>query len=165
MEYAITAQGLSKLYPRDRGCKGIDLKVAKGRIFGLLGPNGAGKSTFIKMLLGLVHPTSGDAAILGEPIGDVSTRARIGFLPETFKYQEWLTGRELLNYHLALDNVAKNGRSKKISTALEIVGLSGAGDSKIRTYSKGMQQRLGIASALVGDPDLLFFDEPTSHTF
>jgi ABC-2 type transport system ATP-binding protein len=154
---------LTKIYGKKIGCNKICLSVDEGQIFGFLGPNGAGKSTFIKMLIGLIYPTSGEARLFGEPVGNVAARRRIGFLPENFRYQDWLTGRELLNFHAALAGVPKSERNNRIETVLKQVKLSrDAADAKIRTYSKGMQQRAGIAAALIADPDLLFLDEPTS---
>ncbi|MCL6472322.1 MAG: ABC transporter ATP-binding protein [Firmicutes bacterium] len=158
----IETKDLTKVYGEKIACDKICLSVGEGQIFGFLGPNGAGKSTFVKMLIGLVKPTSGTASLLGSPIGDVFTRRRIGFLPENFRYQDWLTGRELLHYHAALSRLAKWDRKKRIEEALRQVKLTDAADFKIRTYSKGMQQRIGIAAALISDPDLLFLDEPTS---
>jgi ABC-2 type transport system ATP-binding protein len=115
------------------------------------------------MLIGLIYPTSGEARLFGEPVGNVAARRRIGFLPENFRYQDWLTGRELLNFHAALAGVPKSERSARIETVLRQVKLSyDAANAKVRTYSKGMQQRAGIAAALIADPDLLFLDEPTS---
>lgn len=158
----IETKDLTKIYGTKVGCKEICLSVNEGQVFGFLGPNGAGKSTFVKMLIGLIRPSSGTATLLGEPIGDIRVRQRVGFLPENFRYQDWLTGRELLSYHAALAFVPKEVRAKRIDEVLGLVKLEGAADSKIRTYSKGMQQRAGIAAALVADPDLLFLDEPTS---
>ncbi|HEY3374908.1 MAG TPA: ABC transporter ATP-binding protein [Candidatus Aquicultor sp.] len=158
----IETTDLTKIYGKKIGCEKIYLSVGEGQVFGFLGPNGAGKSTFVKMLVGLIAPTSGSAKLLGEPIGNIKMRRRIGFLPENFRYQDWLTGNELLHYHAALAHVPKEKRAERIRDAFNVVKLEGAGDAKIRTYSKGMQQRIGIAAALVGDPDLLFLDEPTS---
>jgi len=158
----IETKDLTKLYGEKVGCEKICLTVDEGQIFGFLGPNGAGKSTFVKMLIGLIKPTSGSARLLGSPLGDVFIRRRIGFLPENFRYQDWLTGRELLQYHAALALVPRDRHKARIDEMLRLVKIEGAADSKIRTYSKGMQQRIGIAAALVSDPDLLFLDEPTS---
>ena len=158
----IETKDLTKLYGEKVGCEKICLTVDEGQIFGFLGPNGAGKSTFVKMLIGLIKPTSGSARLLGSPLGDVFIRRRIGFLPEIFRYQDWLTGRELLQYHAALALVPRDRHKARIDEMLRLVKIKGAADSKIRTYSKGMQQRIGIAAALVSDPDLLFLDEPTS---
>jgi len=153
---------LSKIYENDKGCRDINIAVPKGEIYGFLGPNGAGKSTFIKTIVGLLFPTSGTARILGRPIGDIEAKKKIGYLPELFKYQEWMTGLDLLSFHSALYKLDKKAAAIKIEEVLEIVNLKGAEKSKIGTYSKGMQQRIGIASALLCDPELLFLDEPTS---
>jgi len=153
---------LSKIYENNKGCRDINIAVPKGEIYGFLGPNGAGKSTFIKTIVGLLFPTSGTARILGRPIGDIEAKKKIGYLPELFKYQEWMTGLDLLSFHSALYKLDKKAAAIKIEEVLEIVNLKGAERSKIGTYSKGMQQRIGIASALLCDPELLFLDEPTS---
>jgi ABC-2 type transport system ATP-binding protein len=153
---------LSKIYENNKGCRDINIAVPKGEIYGFLGPNGAGKSTFIKTIVGLLFPTSGTAQILGRPIGDIEAKKKIGYLPELFKYQEWMTGLDLLSFHSALYKLDKKAAAIKIEEVLEIVNLKGAEKSKIGTYSKGMQQRIGIASALLCDPELLFLDEPTS---
>lgn len=158
----IETENLSKIYENNKGCRDINISVAQGEIYGFLGPNGAGKSTFIKTIVGLLFPSSGNAQVLGKPIGDIEARKKIGYLPELFKYQEWMTGLDLLSFHSALYKLDKKASSTKIEEVLEIVNLKGAEKSKIGTYSKGMQQRIGIASALLCDPELLFLDEPTS---
>lgn len=158
----IETLNLSKLYENSKGCREINISVPKGEIYGFLGPNGAGKSTFIKTLVGLLFPTSGSARILGKPLGDIEVKKKIGYLPELFKYQEWMTGNDLLSFHASLYKLEKRNIRIKMQEVLEIVNLRGAENSKIGTYSKGMQQRLGIASALLCDPELLFLDEPTS---
>ncbi|MDI6816921.1 MAG: ABC transporter ATP-binding protein [Actinomycetota bacterium] len=158
----IETHDLTKVYGEKIGCEKICLSVGEGQIFGFLGPNGAGKSTFVKMLVGLIKPTSGTAKLLGAPLGDVAARRRLGFLPENFRYQDWLSGRELLYYHAALAFIPRHERVSRIDEVLRMVKLSAAADGKIKTYSKGMQQRIGIAAALISDPDLLFLDEPTS---
>lgn len=158
----IETHNLSKIYENGKGCKDISIAVDKGEIFGFLGPNGAGKSTFIKTLVGLLYPTSGEGYILGKPLNDIEAKRKIGYLPELFKYQEWMTGLDLLSFHSDLYKLDKNKRKSKIQEVLEIVNLKGAENSKIGTYSKGMQQRIGIASALLCDPELIFLDEPTS---
>jgi ABC-2 type transport system ATP-binding protein len=127
-----------------------------------LGPNGAGKSTFIKMMVGLHRPTSGTAELLDRPLGDFQARTRVGFLPENFRYQEWLTPMELLAFHgrlLGMERSAVTAASRRV---LAEVGLTDHADVKLRDFSKGMQQRFGIACALLSDPELLFLDEPTS---
>ena len=162
MTTVIQTDRLTKTYGRRTGCEGICLSVSEGQIFGLLGPNGAGKSTLVKMLVGLLHPTSGSAEILGRPLGDLEARRQIGFLPENFRYHEWLTGQELLSFHGSLYRMDPRGIKERVSEVLRTVGLERASGQRIGTYSKGMQQRLGLASALLPDPALLFLDEPTS---
>lgn len=160
--WIIETRGLTKQYSNLKGCIGIDIAVGEGEVFGFLGPNGAGKSTLIKMLVGLLFPTSGTAEILGRPLGDLESKKRIGYLPELFKYQEWMTGQDLLAFHAALYKIDKKIMPSKIQEVLEIVQMKGSERYKIGTYSKGMQQRIGIASALLCDPKLIFLDEPTS---
>lgn len=161
-EYVIETSGLTKQYDGKAGCRDISLKVPGGIVFGFLGPNGAGKSTFVRTMLGLLQPTGGSAQMLGRPIGDVEIRKRVGYLPELFRYQDWLTGRQLLETHADLARVPRSQRKEQIDQLIERVGLTGRENEKIRGYSKGMQQRIGIACALIGDPDLIFLDEPTS---
>jgi len=162
MEIAIETENLTKLYGSKPGCEQICLSVAGGQIFGFLGPNGAGKSTLVKMLTGLLLPTSGSARLFGRPPGNPAARRRIGFLPENFRYQDWLTGRELLDFHASLCRLSGPERHRRIPAVLEMTGLTGREGQRIRTYSKGMQQRIGLACALLAGPDLLFLDEPTS---
>jgi ABC-2 type transport system ATP-binding protein len=137
------------------------MSVPRGEVFGFLGPNGAGKTTAVKVLLGLVAATGGEAFVLGRPAGDLETRRRIGYLPELFRYQSWLTGRELLRLHADLMGLAGD-RARVADEALEMVGLSGRRDDAVGGYSKGMQQRLGLGVALLGSPEVVFLDEPTS---
>lgn len=153
---------LTKWYGTKLGCQDICLSVSEGQVFGLLGPNGAGKSTLVKMLVGLIFPTSGQAEVLGKPLGNREAKKRIGFLPETFRYPDWLTGYQLLSFHASLYKMPQPIRKTRIAEVLELVRLRGHEDYKIKTYSKGMQQRLGLACALLPDPDLLILDEPTS---
>lgn len=162
MDFAIETFDLTKKYGQKVGCSQICLRVSRGQIFGFLGPNGAGKSTLVKMLMGLLYPTSGKAMLLGKPLGDLAVREKIGFLPENFRYQDWLTCKQLLDFHASLYGIAGNDKNKRISEVLNMVGLSSRANQKIRTYSKGMQQRAGLACALLPNPDLLFLDEPTS---
>jgi ABC-2 type transport system ATP-binding protein len=157
---AIVARGLAKRYGRIEALRDLTLTVAPGECFGFLGPNGAGKSTAVKLLLGLVRATSGNALVLGRPIGDRLVRREVGYLPELFRYPDWLGGREVLAFHARL--LRLDGASRAIDAVLSEVGLSERGDDRVATYSKGMQQRLGIAVALLGDPRIVFFDEPTS---
>lgn len=158
----IETLNLTKFYGTKPACADISITVRKGEIFGLLGPNGAGKSTFIKMLTGLLFPTSGAARLLGKPAGDVFVREKIGYLPENFKYQDWMTGRDLLAFHASLYKMDRKKAALRGEELLELVKLKGQEDYRIGTYSKGMQQRLGLASSLLSDPELLFLDEPTS---
>ncbi|MDI6907565.1 MAG: ABC transporter ATP-binding protein [Thermoanaerobacterales bacterium] len=162
MEKVIETGRLTKLYGSGLGCAEICLSIAGGQIFGFLGPNGAGKSTLVKVLVGLLRPTSGEARVLGRPLGDLAARRRIGYLPEQFRYQEWLSGAEVLALHARLCGLDRGTARQRIGRVLETVGLAGRERGRVRTYSKGMQQRLGLAVALVGDPDLVFLDEPTS---
>jgi ABC-2 type transport system ATP-binding protein len=161
-DLVIATDGLSKLYSRGVGCEEMHLRVRRGCIFGFLGPNGAGKSTFIKMMVGLHRPTSGTGEMLGKPLGDVRTRARIGFLPENFRFQEWLTPRELLAFHGQLLGMTRSAVADASQRVLAEVGMAENADVKLRDFSKGMQQRFGMACALLSDPELLFLDEPTS---
>ncbi|MDR6225598.1 ABC transporter ATP-binding protein [Desmospora profundinema] len=162
MEYVIETNRLTKLYEGNKGCREITLQVPRGVVFGFLGPNGAGKSTFVRTLLGLIHPNSGTASLLGHPVPSIASRKKVGYLPELFRYPDWMTGRQLLDLHADLSEVPRVGRKKKISDLLEKVGLHQRGEDKIRGYSKGMQQRIGIATALISDPEVIFLDEPTS---
>ncbi|MCY0878776.1 MAG: ABC transporter ATP-binding protein [Firmicutes bacterium] len=157
---AILTLGLTKQYRRKVACDRVHLSVNEGEIFGLLGPNGAGKSTLVKMLVGLVNPSAGSARVLGFPLGHLGARRRIGYLPELFRYPPWLRANEVLDYHASLlgFRLAPEARDRLLAR----VGLSGRGRERVRSFSKGMQQRLGLAVALVGDPDLIFLDEPTS---
>jgi len=158
---AIATTGLTKYYGRKLGCSQISLTVPRGSVFGFLGPNGAGKSTFVKIMVGLIAPTAGEAHLLGRPLDDFAVRARIGLLPENFRYQDWLTPLELLDFHGRLTGLERSEVAVRAPRVLERVGL-GSESGKIRSFSKGMQQRLGLACALLAEPDLLFLDEPTS---
>ena len=140
----------------------LSLEVRRGEIFGFLGPNGAGKSTSIKMLLGLARPTSGEAFVLGVPAGDVEVRRKIGFLPEDFRFYEWLTPVELLHLHGRLCGVPSDTLRKCVPALIDLVGLSAHRDKRLENFSKGMLQRIGLAQALIHEPDLIFLDEPTS---
>ena len=131
-------------------------------MFGFLGPNGAGKTTAVKLLLGLARPTGGGGTVLGRPLGDRETRRRIGYLPELFRYQAWLTAREVLELHASLAGLPGATRGAEIDRVLDLVGLAGRDRDRTGGFSKGMQQRLGLATALLGDPDLVILDEPTS---
>lgn len=138
------------------------MQVQDGEVFGFLGPNGAGKSTSVKMLLGLVSPTSGKAEILGCPAGDVKARRKVGFLPEHFRFYDWLTPSELLKLHGRLYGMSHAVLRKRIPELLDLVGLTPHRDKHLRDFSKGMLQRIGLAQALLNNPELIFLDEPTS---
>jgi len=159
---AIVTDKLNKTFGERVAVKGLTLQVEQGEIFGFLGPNGAGKTTSIKMLLGLTAPTSGSASLLGRPIGDRAARARIGFLPEHFRFQEWLTAREFLELHGELLGMESHDLRLRRDKLLERVGLADFANAPLRTFSKGMLQRIGLAQALLNRPALVFLDEPTS---
>ena len=142
--------------------RNLSLTVRRGEIFGFLGPNGAGKSTSIKMLLGLVKPTGGEALVLGAPSGSVDIRRKIGFLPEDFRFYTWLTASELLELHGRLCGMSAWRLAERIPALLELVGLTPHREKRLREFSKGMSQRIGLAQALIHDPELIFLDEPTS---
>jgi ABC-2 type transport system ATP-binding protein len=158
----IDAVGLRKDYGTRTAVRDLTLQVRRGEAFGFLGPNGAGKSTSIKMLLGLVKPTSGQALLLGHPVGSRDVRARIGFLPEHFRFYDWLSAAELLMLHGRLCGIADHDLRRRVPGLLERVGLGSQHSKPIRTYSKGMMQRVGLAQAMVNEPEILFLDEPTS---
>ncbi|MGZ6268396.1 MAG: ABC transporter ATP-binding protein, partial [Candidatus Limnocylindrales bacterium] len=130
--------------------------------FGFLGPNGAGKTTSVKLLLGLSRPTAGEGRVLGAPLGEIATRRRVGYLPELFRYQSWMTAREVLGLHCELARLARGDWDREIRGALDLVGLTERADDRTGTFSKGMQQRLGLGVAFLGGPDLVVLDEPTS---
>jgi len=140
----------------------LNLTVQEGEIFGFLGPNGAGKTTTLKLLMGLIFPTSGSARILGMEIDDPRMKAQIGFLPEQPYFYDYLTARELLEYFGQLSGVDPKQRSRKVNEVLQRVGLPDAGGVQLRKFSKGMLQRVGIAQAILHDPKVVFFDEPMS---
>jgi ABC-2 type transport system ATP-binding protein len=141
---------------------GLDLTVQPGEVFGFLGPNGAGKTTTVKILLGLVAATSGSARLFGLPAGDSEARRRVGYLPENFRFHDWLTGHQLLDFHGRLSGMDLERRRERIPQVLDLVGLFGRGGDRIRSYSKGMTQRIGLAQAIIHEPDLVLLDEPTS---
>jgi ABC-2 type transport system ATP-binding protein len=159
---AIETEGLRKVFGDRAAVKGLTLRVERGEVFGFLGPNGAGKTTSMKMLLGLVAPTSGVASLLGAPIGDLATLAHVGFLPEHFRFQDWLTAREFLSLHGELLGMDSRDLRLRQDELLERVGLSAFREKQLRTFSKGMLQRIGLAQSLLNRPALVFLDEPTS---
>jgi len=157
----IETQELRKSYGRIEALKGVSLRVEKGQIYGLLGQNGAGKTTLIKILLGIVRLTDGEASLLGAPAGTVDVRRRVGYLPEDHAFPNYHTGYSLMDFYGSLYGVSVDERKRRIPETLELVGIAGRMHSKIKTYSKGMKQRLGIAQSLMHDPDLIILDEPT----
>lgn len=159
---AIETHGLRKVYGSKVAVEDVTISVLTGQVYGFLGPNGAGKSTMLKMLLGLAAPTAGSARLLGQPLGSVAARQRIGFLPEQFRFHEWLRGVEFLDFHGELFGLSRPERRRRIPEVLALVGLAERGQDRLRTYSKGMLQRIGLAQALINDPALIFLDEPTS---
>ncbi|CAJ1316404.1 ABC transporter ATP-binding protein [Paenibacillus nuruki] len=159
---AIDIQQLTKEYDNGRGCRNVTISVGKGEAFGFLGPNGAGKSTLVKMLVGLTAPTSGRATLFGEPIGSLAAKQHVGYLPELYRYQEWLTGEEVVRLHSRLCSMDQSTIKPRIKQLLDQVGIGKRGIDRVKHYSKGMQQRLGMACALVNDPPILFLDEPSS---
>ena len=161
-DLAIRTRGLRKVFGGKVAVRSLTLEVARGEVFGFLGPNGAGKSTSVKMLLGLVFPTSGEAEILGHPAGDVKTRSKVGFLPEHFRFYDWLTPAELLKLHGRLYGMSHGVLRERVPALLGLVGLTPHRDKRLRDFSKGMLQRIGLAQALLNEPDLIFLDEPTS---
>jgi ABC-2 type transport system ATP-binding protein len=166
---AISVSDLSKTYRTGlfgrssvRALDGVSLDVPEGAIFGLLGPNGAGKTTLVKILLGLVHPSAGSAELFGQPAQRPAARERIGFLPENHRFPGFLTAEQTLHVYGRLANVPADARAERVSDLLGQVGLAKRRDTKVKTFSKGMLQRLGLAQALLNEPDLLFLDEPTA---
>jgi ABC-2 type transport system ATP-binding protein len=157
---ALSARALEKRYGSTTALAGVDLEVGEGELVGLLGPNGAGKSTLVKIACGLVRPSTGRAEICGAKAGSLEARRRIGYLAELFRFPGWYSADELLALHQRL--AASDGGAAERNELLELVGLADARDRRIEAMSKGMQQRLGIAQALVGSPPLLLLDEPTS---
>jgi ABC-2 type transport system ATP-binding protein len=157
----IRTDNLSKHYGRIEALRGVSLTVERGEIFGLLGQNGAGKTTLIKILLGITRLSDGSADLLEEPAGTAHVRRRVGYLPEDHRFPDYHSGASLLDFYGALLRMPRAERHKRIPAVLETVGIKGRMHSKIRTYSKGMKQRLGIAQALMHEPEVIFLDEPT----
>ncbi|MHB8631822.1 MAG: ABC transporter ATP-binding protein [Candidatus Limnocylindria bacterium] len=163
---AIRTEELAKRYGKITALAGLTMSIPAGDVFGFLGPNGAGKTTAVKLLLGLAHPTSGEGWVLGAPLSDRAAHRRarrdVGYLPELFRYQHWLSGREVLRVHCELIGLDRSVWDTEIKGALRIVGLADRSDDRVGGYSKGMQQRLGLGVALLGRPALVLLDEPTS---
>jgi ABC-2 type transport system ATP-binding protein len=167
-EIILQTRALSKVY-RDfwgrqkvRALKGLDLEVRRGEVFGLLGPNGSGKTTTIKLLLGLLFPTEGEALVFGRPAGDVAKNERLGYLPEESYLYRFLTADETLDFYGRLFDMPSDVRRKRIDELIEMVGLQKARKRQLQEYSKGMTRRIGLAQALINDPELIMLDEPTS---
>ncbi len=153
---------LRKRYGRVEALAGLTMTVQPGEVFGFLGPNGAGKTTTVKLLLGLARPSGGRGMLLGAPLGDREARRRVGYLPELFRFQPWLRAREVLALHADLIGLAPDGRATAFDEVLGLVGLADRADTSVGGFSKGMQQRLGLGVALLGEPALVILDEPTS---
>ena len=157
---ALSARDLRKAYGTTEALKGVSLEVGEGELVGLLGPNGAGKSTFVKIAGGLGRPTAGEAAVAGAPAGSRAAGRAIGYLAELFRFPDWASADEVLALHQRL--ARSDGGPSERARLLDLVGLAGEAERRVGTMSKGMQQRLGIAQAMVGSPRLLLLDEPTS---
>lgn len=163
MTNAIETFELSKVYNETKvAVQNLTMQVEQGEVFGYLGPNGAGKTTSIKMLLGLVRPTAGTALLLGKPISSPAARRRVGFLPEHFRFHEWLRAGEFLDLHGQLCGMSRSDRAQRVPEMLERVGLVEVARKPLSTFSKGMLQRIGLAMALLHRPAVVFLDEPTS---
>ncbi len=165
---ALTISGLHKAFSghlgigRHRAVRGVDLQVRQGEILGLLGPNGAGKTTTIKLILGLLRPDAGEIRIFGNPAASREARSRLGYLPENPYFYDYLTAREFLDFYARLQGITKTDRAELIGRTLERVGLGGRENAALRTFSKGMTQRIGLAQAIQHEPDLVILDEPMS---
>jgi len=157
---AVWCSGLRKRYGKQQAVADVSLEVGRGEVVGLLGPNGAGKTSVIKMLLGLVRPDAGEVLLLGRPAADPAARARVGYLPELFRYQPWLSPIEVLTLHVRLSGIDVPAQEQR--DCLALVGLADRAGDRLGGFSKGMQQRLGLAVALVAGPELVVLDEPTS---
>jgi ABC-2 type transport system ATP-binding protein len=159
---AIEARHLRKEYGERAAVADLSLSVEHGEVFGFLGPNGAGKTTAVKLLLGLIMPTAGDGQLLGAPLGDPRGRERVGFLPEHFRFHQWLKAREFLHLHADLYRIPGDVARRRVSELLHLVGLSKHAEKRLGAFSKGMLQRIGLAQALLNEPELVLLDEPTS---
>lgn len=159
---AIETHGLRKVYGDKVAVMDLSLQVERGEVFGFLGPNGAGKTTVVKMLLGLTRPSGGAGTLLGSPLGDYRGRAKVGFLPEHFRFHDWLTASEFLKLHADLYHMPAPVSRQRIPELLDLVGLAPHATKKLRQFSKGMLQRIGLAQSLLNEPELVILDEPTS---
>ena len=161
-QFAIETTRLSKSFGEKAAVRDLTLQVGRGEVFGFLGPNGAGKTTSVKMLLGLIRPSAGEGCLLGQPLGQPEVRRQVGFLPEHFRFHDWLTAAEFLQLHADLYHMASADARQRIPELLVLVGLEEFTGKKLRTFSKGMLQRIGLAQALLNRPELVILDEPTS---
>jgi len=160
--YAIDLHDVQKVYKgKVHALRGINMQVHRGEVFGLLGPNGAGKSTLVKIMMTVVRPTRAEGTMLNRPIGHKPTLGRVGYLPEHHRLPPYLTGEQILHFYAALAGVKKSDRRKRAGELLDLVGMTDWARRKVSSYSKGMQQRIGLAQALMNDPDLVVLDEPT----
>lgn len=161
-EWAINLTGVDKVYAgKVHALRGIEMRVRRGEVFGLLGPNGAGKSTLVKILMTVISPTKAEGTVLGSRVGHKPTLAKVGYLPEHHKFPEYLTGEQVVDFYAALAGVDRATRRKRTPQLLELVGMKDWAKTKVKGYSKGMRQRVGIAQALANNPDLVVLDEPT----
>ncbi len=161
-DHAIDLHNVAKTYRgKVHALRGIDMKVNRGEVFGLLGPNGAGKSTLVKILMTVIRPSHCDGSVLGQRVGHKPTLARVGYLPEHHQFPDYLTGAQVIDYYGAMGRVPKADRKKRTAELLDLVGMSDWASKKLKGYSKGMRQRIGLAQALINDPQLVLLDEPT----
>jgi len=161
-QFAIDLSNVEKIYRgRVYALQGVSMRVHRGEVFGLLGPNGAGKSTLVKIMMTVVRPTNCEGTLLGSPVGQKATLARVGYLPENHRFPRYLTGRQTLDFFAALSKTPRPIRQRRVDELLDIVGMRDWADRKVSVYSKGMMQRIGLAQALIHDPDLVLLDEPT----
>ena len=161
-EFAIDLHHVTKTYKgKVAALRGIDMRVMRGEVFGLLGPNGAGKSTLVKIMMTVVRATECEGTVLDAPVGNKATLARVGYLPENHRFPRYLTGRQILHFFGALAKVERRTCRRRADELLEIVGMTFTADRLVSTYSKGMAQRIGLAQAMINDPELILLDEPT----
>jgi len=161
-DFVIDIAEASKVYRgKVHALRGVSMRVHRGEIFGLLGPNGAGKSTLVKILMTVIRPTACRGSMLGRPVGDKAALRRVGYLPEHHRFPDYLTAAQVVDFFGAMADVPRAQRRKRCGELLDLVGLTAWADKRVRSFSKGMRQRLGIAQALINDPDLVLLDEPT----
>ncbi|HYE61952.1 MAG TPA: ABC transporter ATP-binding protein [Phycisphaerales bacterium] len=161
-DFAVDLSHVSKTYKgRVHALRGVEMRVRRGEVFGLLGPNGAGKSTLVKILLTVIRPSRADGTVLGRPVGHKPTLARVGYLPEHHRFPDYLTGAQVVDFYGALAQTPRAERRRRSGELLDLVGMTAWADKKVKGYSKGMRQRVGIAQALINNPDLVVLDEPT----